>query len=831
MQELPAHAGLAGLADQVKAILPVPAFGFTRRVDADRVSILHVYGQGMGEWIVANADVPRVVDPAPGAVRHAEMNALVIDPAGALERFLFDHAVTRVTSIAVDGCARDTRFWIAMVGDQRLSPPQLDQFTKLAASSAAVYDTPPEDELTRLRRLELAAGTLPTLLEVLDLREVFDRVSTAAQPALAHDLLTAILFSEDLSTFSIFARSDKGTSVSPTLPNAYAPAAIRSYTWAIVSDHLAHPLEINSPGTRMGARSSMRVPIRYGERVIGGLGFASFRTNSYTTADVLAARRIAAQLAVGISHYQLAEEGRRTAALRERTKNLELLDQLLSAVSDGDDVARVFERVSKAVANVLRHDAAALTVRLPDGNNVRLYASSGFPENQPQTIEIPDDIRRNPKWSDEIIDDLATRREQRYVDLVTMGFHSMLRVPILKDGEFAAALIFVSKEKAAFRPDDIPIAKRIAERLTITLAVDREVAAARRADEATERAARLEARVRALTDELNAKSGFRRVIGESKQWRHVLTQATQVAATQTTVLLLGESGTGKEVVARFLHRGSPRSGGPFVAINCAALPEQLLEAELFGYERGAFTGAMQSKPGQLELASGGTLFLDEVAEMSPASQAKFLRVLQEREFQRLGGTRVLRTDARIVAATNRDLPRDIANGKFREDLYYRLNVFAIKLPPLRERRDDVMHLSEDFLTEIGKGLGRPPSGISRDAKQMLTGYHWPGNVRELRNVLERAAILSDGGLITGDHLALAPAPAAARAVAPVAVTVPDPTPAATATDASGGDLNSMERTMIEQALQNAKFNKSKAAKALGLTRHQLYIRMRKHGFD
>ena len=278
--------------------------------------------------------------------------------------------------------------------------------------------------------------------------------------------------------------------------------------------------------------------------------------------------------------------------------------------------------------------------------------------------------------------------------------------------------------------------------------------AAKRADEASARASTLEARVRALTEELDARSGYRRVVGESPQWRQVLTQATQVAATETTVLLLGESGTGKEVVARFLHRASPRNNGPFVALNCAALPEQLLEAELFGYERGAYTGATQSKPGQLEQAAGGTLFLDEVAEMSPSAQAKFLRVLQEREFKRLGGTRVLRTDARVVAATNRDLQRAIAQGQFREDLYYRLNVFAIRLPALRDRREDILPLSEAFLTELGRGLGRPPGGISREARQVLVQYHWPGNVRELRNILERAAILCDGGLITAEHLAL-----------------------------------------------------------------------------
>src|SRR5262249_38367794 len=247
---------------------------------------------------------------------------------------------------------------------------------------------------------------------------------------------------------------------------------------------------------------------------------------------------------------------------------------------------------------------------------------------------------------------------------------------------------------------------------------------------------------------------YRRIVGASASWRQALTQATQVATTETTVLLLGESGTGKEVVARFIHRASARRDATFVALNCAALPEHLLEAELFGYERGAFTGATHSKPGQLEQAAGGVLFLDEVAEMSVSAQAKFLRVLQEREFQRLGGTRVLQTDARIVAAPNRDFQKAMERGQFREDLYYRLNVFAIQLPPLRERSEDVLPLAESLLQEIGRSIGRPAAGISREARQALLEYQWPGNVRELRNALERAAILCDGGLITAEHLAL-----------------------------------------------------------------------------
>ena len=343
------------------------------------------------------------------------------------------------------------------------------------------------------------------------------------------------------------------------------------------------------------------------------------------------------------------------------------------------------------------------------------------------------------------------------------------------------------------------------------------------------RAEKLQARVCTLSKERDPRTGCRYVVGDSEEWRRVLTQATQVAPTITTVLLLGESGTGKEVLARFLHRASSRDRGPFVALNCAALPEHLLEAELFGYERGAFTGAAQSKPGQLELASGGTLFLDEIGEMSPSAQAKLLRVLQEREFQRLGGTRTLKTDARIVAATNRALDRAMLDGRFREDLSYRLNVFPIRLPALRERQDDILALTEAFLTAIGAGMDRPPAGISRDARQLLLDHPWPGNVRELRNTLERAAILCDGGLITSDHLPTEyslpmPLDPAARAGAPALVSPADPPPWPV-----GGNLQSIERAVIEQALHQARFNKSKAAKAIGLSRHQLYGRMRRHG--
>jgi two-component system, NtrC family, response regulator AtoC len=324
--------------------------------------------------------------------------------------------------------------------------------------------------------------------------------------------------------------------------------------------------------------------------------------------------------------------------------------------------------------------------------------------------------------------------------------------------------------------------------------------------EARARVERLDARIRSAA---GGKAGGRPAIGESAEWKAVLRQATQVAATETTVLLQGESGTGKEVVARFIHRESPRKTGAFVAINCAALPDHLLESELFGYERGAFTGAQQPKPGQIELASGGVLFLDEVTEMSAASQAKLLRVLQEREFQRLGGTRLLKANVRVIAATNRDLRDAVTRGAFREDLYYRLQVFDIQLPPLRERTRDIPTLADAFLHEIGGTIGQPLAALTPDAQQALMKYSWPGNVRELRNVLERAAILCDGGPITADHLSLPDEPL---------------TPAST----QSVDLRVAERTAIEKALRDTDGNKSKTARRLGLSRTQLYVRLRRY---
>ena len=307
-------------------------------------------------------------------------------------------------------------------------------------------------------------------------------------------------------------------------------------------------------------------------------------------------------------------------------------------------------------------------------------------------------------------------------------------------------------------------------------------------------------------------------VGSSPAWQRVVTAAMRVAATEATVFLQGESGTGKEVIARLIHQASPRRHGPFVAINCAALPEQLLESELFGYERGAFTGAQQPKAGQIEMAARGVLFLDEVSEMSLTAQAKLLRFLQEREYQRLGGTRLHKADVRIIAASNRDLDEAVERRTFRQDLLYRLRVFDIVMPPLRDRVSDIPLLAAWFLADFGREMGVPIPRLRDDAVNALLAHDWPGNVRELRNVLERATILADGE-IEVRHLSLR-----SRTVHVPQPSDPDWLP-------PPSDLSVVERGTIQRVLNETDWNKSKAARRLGLTRTQLYGRLRRYGLE
>jgi len=324
-----------------------------------------------------------------------------------------------------------------------------------------------------------------------------------------------------------------------------------------------------------------------------------------------------------------------------------------------------------------------------------------------------------------------------------------------------------------------------------------------------------------LREALDQSLGFSEIIGRSEKMLDVSRLIQKVAQSDTTVLLLGESGTGKELFARAIHNLSPRKNRPFVAINCAAIPSELLENELFGSERGAFTGAVARKMGKFEIAEGGTIFLDEVGDMSPALQAKLLRVLQEKTFERLGGTKLIAVDVRIIAASNVDLKEAIEKKTFREDLYYRLSVFPIKIPPLRERREDIPNLANHFIRKFCLEMKKPVKSLSQDAGNILDRYHWPGNVRELENTVERAIILCEGKKITPEHLAI-------RIPTTAEIRLRE---GAGLKEVSQFAQMEAERGMIVRVLTQTRGNKRKAAEILKIDYTTLFEKIKKYNLQ
>ncbi|HKQ61937.1 MAG TPA: sigma 54-interacting transcriptional regulator [Candidatus Polarisedimenticolaceae bacterium] len=582
------------------------------------------------------------------------------------------------------------------------------------------------------------------------------------------------------------------------------------------------------------ADGSLVLPLRVGERVCGVLRLSSGAPGAFSAGRVAAVEPVADLLALALEQDRLWTREQRLQQRRQK------LEALLPMIAGALDVRKVFLGMSRIIQEVVPHDTLSFSLLTPDRSGVVVQAATAH-EFRDMGVYRFSDVREavDSNWSHFLIHDASYEAEDAlrarlsprdaaepewvvlrpgaaWIEIFAqMGLRSSLRVPIRAQDKPLGGLAFSSRQPFAFGEDDIALAQRIADHVALALAHQGMAEEARRTAEADARAAVLAARVNTLTEEVERFSAHR-ALGKSMPWKQVLADAARVAETETTVLITGESGTGKEVVARYIHRGSPRARGPFVALNCAALPEHLLESELFGHERGAFTGAHLSRGGRLEQAAGGVLFLDEVGEMLPEVQAKLLRVLQEREFQRLGGAKTLKADVRVIAATNRDPRVAMARGTLREDLYYRLSVFEIVLPPLRERPDDILVLADAFLEEIGGSMGRPASGIAPAARELLVAHPWPGNVRELRNVIERSVILSHGGAVLPEHL-------------PAAFSRPARSAPAEGFPAEGVKLEAVERELVERALASARHNKSQAAKLLGLTRGQLYSLLRRYG--
>jgi Nif-specific regulatory protein len=444
------------------------------------------------------------------------------------------------------------------------------------------------------------------------------------------------------------------------------------------------------------------------------------------------------------------------------------------------------------------HEQRLREVRFPATQGI-----AGWVIREGQSLIVPD-VEHDP-------------RHYRGVDVRTgTKTRSIVCAPLRTKERIIGVLEAINKRQGVFTTGDVRLLEAFANQLALALENARLIQELQAARE------RLSEENRYLREAMGQKIQFDTLVGESAAMQEVYRLVERVLNTTATVLITGESGTGKELITRILHYQGPRAKGPLIAVNCAAIPESLLEAELFGYERGAFTGATQRKPGRFELAAGGTLFLDEIGEMSSMLQAKLLRVLQEKQFERVGGTETLTHDARIIAATNQDLDRLVAEGRFRQDLYYRLNVFPISMPPLRDHHEDIIPLAMHFLKRYNQELRREVIGISKEAAGLLERYAWPGNVRELENVIERAVILCQAAVLTSQEL-------------PLALREPLKTPVLNSETfrlpPGGIALSELEKELIRQALEQTHQNKSHAAKLLGLSRTQLRTRMRHYGLE
>jgi len=686
-----------------------------------------------------------------------------------------------------------------------------------------------------------------TLASTLQLRDVFAHVAAAARPLIPFERMGIALLEdpETIRTFIVVGdgaeqlseqlrfRRQCSDQLWPTLGGP--PICIRDAPREVDTS-----FEIDRRIVESGRHSVVVVSLEVQERQLGVLWFDARDPKVFTRGHVESLAPIVDLLALAIEHERLWTLEQQRRWKRDR------LQTLFPTIADALDIRTVYPRLSALLQDVIPHVTTSLVLLTPDRGGVKMHVASNFentdlPEyrftSEHETITA--NWRAFVGYDAQVVADGVVRiqtsppnTQPAFVELrpglpwtrlfSEFKVRSFVRVPIRIKDQPIGAIAFGSDRPATYGDDDVELATRIADHVALALAHEQLAEEGRRAAQAQERATLLEKRVDALIAELDRR-GRHRALGESPIWKTALVQATTVADTDTTVLITGESGTGKEVVARLIHQASRRSRGPFVALNCAALPEQLLESELFGYERGAFTGAQVSRPGRIEQAAGGVLFLDEVAEMTPAVQAKFLRVLQEREFQRLGATKILKADVRVIAATNRDPKLAIERGTLREDLYYRLGVFEIVLPPLRERGGDILLLADAFLEEIGVTIGRPAAGISEDARDLLLGHSWPGNVRELRNAIERAVILCGGGLVAGEHLPMALARAPKAASLKIDAHRPSELPA------SGVSLDAIERDLVKKAMATAQNNKSRAAKLLGLPRGQLYSLLRRYG--
>lgn len=555
-----------------------------------------------------------------------------------------------------------------------------------------------------------------------------------------------------------------------------------------------------------GFRSYFLAPLTTAQKRLGAIGLASFRVGAYEQADINLMRRIAELVALSIENSLTHEE------LKLERVRLKALVEVNQALVSNLDLQRMFPAISDSLRSVVNIDFASLAV-VDESNQILEEYARDVPmtslQGAPQLFSAGSaGARALDEGKVQLFSSSEASMEQYPMlrELYAEGVQSGCCIPLITPKGSLGTLNVASRKIDAFGPKDVHLLEQVASQVAIAL--DN----ARAYREIAELRDRLAEEKLYLEDEIRSELNFEEIVGESTSLKRTLAQAKTVAPSDATALILGETGTGKELIARAIHRMSLRNKGSFIKVNCAAIPTGLLESELFGHERGAFTGAISQKVGRLELAHEGTLLLDEIGDISMELQPKLLRVLQDHEFERLGGTRTIRVNVRLIAATNRDLAKSVAERQFRSDLYYRLNVFPIRVPPLRERAKDIPLLVRYFVQKFSRRMNRNIETIPAETMSALVGWDWPGNVRELENFIERSVILSEGSVLRVPLSELRPA----------------------YESGNEGTLREFEREHIVRALRESGgviAGPRGAAARLGMKRTTLQSRMQKLGIS
>ena len=830
------------LARRLPAVVPFEVIALFLHDPEKRVMRVHMLGTAEADRLPPGLEVP-VDDSFSGLVFTTQEPVVVHSPEDAT-RFPNSQALVKQTGVEsfcmlplTTAVRRLGAIGFGSLRQHAFGESEIDFLGHVARQVAVAVDNVLHDESNESAKVELSLerDRLRLLLDVSEsiasyrgLKELFDELNKRLPQLVPFDFINLVLHDpvRNVMRLEILSTEEPST-IQPgrETPIEESPSGLVWQTQepVMIGDlaeetrfAMLRPLLLQN-----GVRSYCAVPLTSALRRLGALGFGSLRPNVYTRSDVEFMQHVAKQVAVAVDnvlHDKSARQAHEQLA-RERDR-LQLLLDVNNAVVAHLGMDEMLVAIGASLGRVIQHDGCGLVLYDADTREFRCHVlksngerfteegscdeDSPCPEDHALAVLEPA-ILGEPEMRALADDSEFIRR------LLEKGVKSFCRVPLKSRDRIIGSLNAGRLRDAAFTQEDCELLGQVAQQIAI--AVENGLAYR----EIAELKEQLSKEKLYLEEEIRTTLNFGEIVGESAPLKRALQQVEIVAPTDSTVLIQGETGTGKELIARAIHNLSRRKERTFVKLNCAAIPTGLLESELFGHEKGAFTGAIAQKVGRVELAHGGTLFLDEVGDIPLELQSKFLRVLQEQEFERLGGTRTIRVDVRLVAATNRDLPAMVESREFRSDLYYRLNVFPIVSPPLRDRHDDVARLVRHFTQKFAKRMNKPILTIPSETMRALSDYHWPGNIRELENFIERAVILSRGSNLDAPLGGLKPRNGVERVS-------DEPKPLSSLEDA--------EREHIRRALQEANWlvgGPSGAAAKLGMKRTTLQSKMAKLG--